>query len=58
MRPVQYAFQKLSRTEQRKEGVAAYLWLYPLFPVAPPPPSVSPIEEGRAASKSPHKKFG
>ncbi len=25
MRPVQHAFQKLSRTEQRREGVAAYL---------------------------------
>ena len=30
MRPVQYAFQKLSRTEQRKEGVAAYLWFEPM----------------------------
>ena len=26
MRPVQNVFQKLSRTEQRREGVAAYLW--------------------------------
>ena len=26
MRPVRNVFQKLSRTEQRREGVAAYLW--------------------------------
>ncbi len=26
MRPVQNAFQKLSCSEQRREGVAAYLW--------------------------------
>jgi hypothetical protein len=27
MRPVRNVFQKLSRTEQRREGVVAYLWL-------------------------------
>jgi hypothetical protein len=26
MRPVRNVFQKLSRTEQRREGVVAYLW--------------------------------
>jgi hypothetical protein len=33
MRPVRNVFQKLSRTEQRREGVVAYLWLIhsPLF---------------------------
>jgi hypothetical protein len=29
MRPVRNVFQKLSRTEQRREGVVAYLWVYP-----------------------------
>jgi hypothetical protein len=28
MRPVRNVFQKLSRTEQRGEGVVAYLWFY------------------------------
>ncbi len=27
MRPLRNIFYKLSRTEQRREGVAAYLWL-------------------------------
>ncbi len=27
MRPVRNVFQKLSRTEQRREGVVAYLWV-------------------------------
>jgi hypothetical protein len=31
MRPVRNVFQKLSRTEQRREGIVAYLWLEPLF---------------------------
>jgi hypothetical protein len=31
MRPVRNVFQKLSRTEQRREGVVAYLWVNP-FP--------------------------
>jgi hypothetical protein len=29
MRPVRNVFQKLSRTEQRREGVVAYLWCRP-----------------------------
>ncbi len=29
MRPVRNVFQKLSRTEQRREGVVAYLWINP-----------------------------
>ncbi len=29
MRPVRNVFQKLSRTEQRREGVVAYLWAQP-----------------------------
>jgi hypothetical protein len=29
MRPVRNVFQKLSRTEQRREGVVAYLWSLP-----------------------------
>jgi hypothetical protein len=29
MRPVRNVFQKLSRTEQRREGVVAYLWKTP-----------------------------
>ncbi len=29
MRPVRNVFQKLSRTEQRREGVVAYLWYHP-----------------------------
>jgi hypothetical protein len=33
VRPVQNVFQKLSRTEQRREGVAAYLWFLPYGPV-------------------------
>jgi hypothetical protein len=32
MRPVQNVFQKLSRTEQRREGVVAYLWFAPPTP--------------------------
>jgi hypothetical protein len=28
MRPVRNVFQELSRTEQRRAGVVAYLWLY------------------------------
>ncbi len=32
MRPVRNVFQKLSRTEQRREGVVAYLWLAPFLP--------------------------
>ncbi len=46
MRPVRNVFQKLSRTEQRREGVVAYLWgqaflrSYNLAPrPSPPPPS-------------------
>ncbi len=31
MRPVRNVFQKLSRTEQRREGVVAYLWCYPIL---------------------------
>jgi hypothetical protein len=31
MRPVRNVFQKLSRTEQRREGVVAYLWWYSLY---------------------------
>ncbi len=31
MRPVRNVFQKLSRTEQRREGVVAYLWYGPIL---------------------------
>jgi hypothetical protein len=32
MRPVRNVFQKLSRTEQRREGVVAYLWVGAILP--------------------------
>ncbi len=35
MRPLRNIFYKLSRTEQRREGVAAYLWLHAFSPTFP-----------------------
>ncbi len=42
MRPVRNVFQKLSRTEQRREGLAAYLCLRRSQVLRPPPPPPPP----------------
>ncbi len=41
MRPVRNVFQKLSRTEQRREGVVAYLWS--TSQCTPPPPQTHTV---------------